>query len=208
MVRFLDPDIVEKVDKSFIHILETCVNNNSSSGTFLPHIKVSTFRFAGNSTKPSTICQNSSAIILAVLALCIEHVLVLAGCEVVRGPGATRLVFFRVIFWVIWIFITGLWHFILSLPARFPIYETILHKFEQFYFHYSNKCFTIIQDKILSRFLGRSYFAVIMYMEGSSRPDAGCNTLVDPIFVRTVSIPNLSLLPRLEVAWIFFCETN
>ena len=125
---------------------------------YFPHIKVSTFRFAGNSTKPSTICQNSSTIILAVLTLCIEHVLVLAGCEVVRGPGATRLVFSRVIFWVIWIFITSLWHFISSLPPRFPIHETILHKFEQFYFHYSNKCFTIIQDKSLLRFLGRSYF--------------------------------------------------
>ena len=38
--------------------------------------------------------------------------------------------------------------------------------------------------------------------------DAWCNTLVDLIFVRTVSIPNLILLPCLEVAYIFFWQTN
>ena len=31
--------------------------------------------------------------------------------------------------------------------------------------------------------------------------DAGCNTLGDLIFLRTVNIPNLSLLPWLEVAY-------
>ena len=34
------------------------------------------------------------------------------------------------------------------------------------------------------------------------------NTLVDPIFVRTVSIPNLSLLPCLEVAYFFFSSNE
>ena len=34
---------------------------------------------------------------------------------------------------------------------------------------------------------------------------AGCNTLVDLIFLRTVNIPNLSLLPCLEVAYDAWC---
>ena len=35
--------------------------------------------------------------------------------------------------------------------------------------------------------------------------DARCNTLVHLIFVRTVNIPNLSLLPMLEVAYDAWC---
>ena len=35
--------------------------------------------------------------------------------------------------------------------------------------------------------------------------DEGCNTLVDLIFVRTVNIPNLSLLPCFKVAYDTWC---
>ena len=43
--------------------------------------------------------------------------------------------------------------------------------------------------------ISASYLQCMMFMH-----DALCNTLVDLIFVRTFSIPNLSLLPCLEVA--------
>ena len=45
-----------------------CTNNKSSSGPFLLHIMLSSSRFAGNSTKPSTICQKFSASMFMTLA--------------------------------------------------------------------------------------------------------------------------------------------
>ena len=43
-----------------------------------------------------------------------------------------------------------------------------------------------------------------MYIREGLMHDARCNALVDLIFVRTVNIPNISLLPCLEVAKFFF----
>ena len=53
----------------------------------------------------------------------------------------------------------------------------------------------------------RQHARIVFHQKSSSTDDAWCmmhdawcNTLVDLIFVRTVSIPNLSLLPCFEVA--------